>query len=54
MEKRCNGVRPIPAELWSVQDAPKGPDGEAQVKVQGTVLLAIAGRASGAPEKKEP
>jgi hypothetical protein len=42
-EKRCEGVSPIPPSLWSVQPAPPGPDGEAQVQVRGAVLLAIEG-----------
>ena len=46
MEKKCVGVPPIPADLWSMQEGAKGPKGEAQIKVQGTVLLAIAGRAA--------
>jgi hypothetical protein len=49
LEKRCDGVKPIPAALWSAQPAPKGGQGEAQVRVRGTVLLAIAGRAPPAP-----
>jgi hypothetical protein len=45
-EKRCDGVEPVPPALWSAQPAPKDAQGEAQVKVRGAVLLAIAGRAS--------
>jgi hypothetical protein len=43
-ERRCDGVEEIPAALWSVQIAPKGPEGEEQVQVRGVVMLAIAGR----------
>lgn len=46
-EARCAaGVPPIAAGLWSVQAAPKGPEGEPQVEVRGAVMLAIAGRLS--------
>jgi ATP-binding cassette subfamily B protein len=45
-EKREScGLDPIPAALWSVQPAPRAPEGE-QVLVRGAVMLAIAGRRS--------
>jgi hypothetical protein len=44
-EKRCDGVEPIPLALWSAGPAPKSAQGEAQVRVRGAVLIAIAGRA---------
>jgi predicted double-glycine peptidase len=59
LEGHCEGVTPIAPKMWSVQPAPNGADGEAQVKVRGAVLLAIAGRAKpaepgeGAPAKPE-
>jgi len=43
-ESHCDGVAPIPAELWWAQPAPNGPDGASQANVKGAVLLAIAGR----------
>lgn len=51
-EKRCEGVQPVPAALWSAQAAPRGPQGEVQVKLRGALLLAIAGRdtPAGAPD----
>ncbi len=52
LSKRCAGVQPIPAAAWSVREAEKGPKGEAQVTVQGAVLLAISGKVApdgGAP-----
>jgi hypothetical protein len=48
-EKRCEGVSPVSPALWSVQPAPKGPDGEEQVQVRGAVLLAIDGPTKPAP-----
>jgi hypothetical protein len=58
-EKRCEGVAPVAPALWSVQAAPNGPQGEAQVKVRGAVLLAIAGAvhdggSSGSAPKPSP
>ena len=45
-EKRDScGLDPIPAALWSVQPAPRAPEGE-QVLVRGAVMLAISGRRS--------
>jgi hypothetical protein len=44
-EKRCDGVEPIPLALWSAGPAPKSAQGDAQVRVRGAVLVAIAGRA---------
>jgi hypothetical protein len=38
-EKKCDGAPAIPAELWSVQPAPKG-----EVVVRGALVLGIAGR----------
>jgi predicted double-glycine peptidase len=48
-ERRCEGTAPVAPALWSVQPAPNGPQGEAQVKVRGAVLLAVAGRAAPTP-----
>jgi hypothetical protein len=45
-EKRCDGVEPVPAALWSAQPAPKDAQGDAQVKVRGAVLLGIVGRSA--------
>jgi ATP-binding cassette subfamily B protein len=45
-EKREScGLDPIPAALWSVQPAPRAPEGD-QVLVRGAVMLAITGRRS--------
>jgi hypothetical protein len=51
LDKRCEGVDPIPPEMWSVQPAADG-----EVQVRGAVLLAIAGRSSApaAPEAPTP
>jgi hypothetical protein len=47
--KRCDGVSPLPPAAWSVEPAPPSAEGEEQVRVRGTMVLAIAGRASNPP-----
>ena len=42
------GLDPIPPALWSVQPAPRAPEGE-QVQVRGAVLLSISGKRSPSP-----
>jgi predicted double-glycine peptidase len=53
-EKKCEGTEPVPAALWWAQPAPNGPQGEAQVRVRGAVLLAIEGRSAPAAPEDPP